>query len=35
VRLNQARRLMSNRRFEEERHTWLREIRDQAYVEVK
>lgn len=35
VRLNQARRLMSNRRFEEERHTWLREIRDQAYVEIK
>lgn len=35
VRSNQARRLLSNRRFEEERGAWLQEIRDQAYVEVK
>ncbi|TQV71787.1 molecular chaperone SurA [Exilibacterium tricleocarpae] len=32
---NQARNLLRKRRFEEELQTWLREIRDEAYVEIK
>lgn len=35
VRVNQANRLLRNRRFEEERLNWLREIRDEAFVEIK
>lgn len=35
VRINQANRLLRNRRFEEERLNWLREIRDEAFVEIK
>ena len=34
VRRNQVRELLSNRKFEEELHVWLREIRDQAFVEM-
>ncbi len=33
VRRNQVRELLGNRKFEEELSVWLREIRDQAYVE--
>ncbi|WP_067514492.1 peptidylprolyl isomerase [Endozoicomonas ascidiicola] len=33
VRRNQVRELLGNRKFEEELQVWLREIRDQAYVE--
>ncbi len=32
---NQARNLLRSRRFEEERINWLREIRDEAFVEIK
>ena len=35
VRRNRVRELLSNRKFEEELQVWLREIRDQAYVEIK
>ncbi|WP_263078313.1 peptidylprolyl isomerase [Endozoicomonas sp. Mp262] len=35
VRRNQIRELLGNRKFEEELAVWLREIRDQAYVEIK
>ncbi len=35
VRTNQATRLLRSQRFEEERFNWLREIRDEAYVEIK
>ena len=35
VRRNQVRELLSNRKFEEELQVWLREIRDQAYVEIQ
>jgi peptidyl-prolyl cis-trans isomerase SurA len=35
VRTNQATRLLRSRRFDEERLNWLREIRDEAYVEIK
>ena len=35
VRRNRIRELLSNRKFEEELQVWLREIRDQAYVETK
>lgn len=32
---NQARNLLRKRRFEEELQSWLREIRDKAYIEIK
>ena len=32
---SQARNLLHKRRYEEELQTWLREIRDQAYVDIK
>jgi len=32
---NQAANLLRNRRYEEEKQNWRREIRDQAYVEIK
>ena len=35
VRTNQANRLLRSRRFEEERLNWIREIRDEAFVEIK
>jgi len=35
VRVNQANRLLRSRRFEEERLNWIREIRDEAFVEIK
>ncbi len=35
VKRNQARNLLRGRRFEEERINWLREIRDEAYVDIK
>ena len=35
VRRNQVRELLGNRKFEEELMVWLREIRDQAYVELQ
>ena len=35
VRRNQVRELLGNRKFEEELMVWLREIRDQAYVEIQ
>lgn len=35
VRRNQVRELLGNRKFEEELLVWLREIRDQAYVEIQ
>ena len=35
VRRSRVRELLSNRKFEEELQVWLREIRDQAYVEIK
>ncbi|OED44551.1 molecular chaperone SurA [Endozoicomonas sp. (ex Bugula neritina AB1)] len=35
VRRNRVRELLSSRKFEEELQVWLREIRDQAYVEIK
>jgi len=35
VRINQANRLLRSRRFEEERLNWIREIRDEAFVEIK
>ena len=35
VRRNQVRELLGNRKFEEELQVWLREIRDQAYVEIQ
>ncbi len=35
VRRNHIRELLSNRKFEEELQVWLREIRDQAFVEIK
>ena len=35
VRRNRIRELLSNRKFEEELQVWLREIRDQAYIEIK
>jgi len=35
VRINQANRLLRNQRFEEERLNWIREIRDEAFVEIK
>ena len=35
VRRNRIREMLSNRKFEEELQVWLREIRDQAYVEIK
>lgn len=35
VRENQARRLLSSRRFDEERANWLLELRNKAYVEIK
>lgn len=35
VRRNQIRELLSNRKFEEELQVWLREVRDQAYVEIQ
>ena len=35
VRRNRIRELLSNRKFEEELQIWLREVRDQAYVEIK
>lgn len=34
VRRDQVRELLRNRKFEEELQVWLREIRDQAYVEI-
>lgn len=35
MREQQARNLLQNRKFEEELQTWLLEIRDEAYVEIK
>ncbi len=35
VRRSRVRELLSNRKFEEELQVWLREIRDQAYIEIK
>lgn len=35
VRRNRIRELLSNRKFEEELQVWLREVRDQTYVEIK
>ena len=35
VRRNRVRELLSNRKFEEELQVWLREVRDQTYVEIK
>ncbi len=35
VRTNQANRLLRSQRFEEERLNWIREIRDEAFVEIK
>ncbi len=35
VRRNQVRELLSNRKFEEELQVWLREVRDQTYVEIQ
>jgi peptidyl-prolyl cis-trans isomerase SurA len=35
VKRNQARNLLRSRRFEEERINWLREIRDEAFVDIK
>ena len=35
VRRNQVRELLGNRKFEDELLVWLREIRDQAYVEIQ
>ena len=35
VRRSRVRELLSNRKFEEELQVWLREIRDQAFVEIK
>lgn len=35
VRRNRIREQLSNRKFEEELQVWLREIRDQTYVEIK
>lgn len=35
VKRNQARNLLRGRRFEEERINWLREIRDEAFVDIK
>ena len=35
VREQQAQNLLRNRKYEEELQTWLRQIRDEAYVEVK
>jgi peptidyl-prolyl cis-trans isomerase SurA len=35
VREQQAQKLLRNRKYEEELQTWLRQIRDEAYVEVK
>ena len=35
VRRNEARELLGNRKFEEELQVWLREIRDQAYVDIQ
>jgi len=35
VRRNQVRELLGNRKFEEELMVWLREIRDQTYVEIQ
>nr|MDT0253891.1 peptidylprolyl isomerase [Endozoicomonas sp.] len=35
VRRSQIRELLSNRKFEEELQVWLREVRDQAYVEIQ
>ena len=32
---NQARNLLRKRRFDEELQNWLREIRSEAYVELK
>jgi len=31
----QARNLLRNRRYDEELQAWLRQIRDEAYVEIK
>lgn len=35
MREQQARNLLQNRKFDEELQTWLQEIRDEAYVEIK
>ncbi|MGV8841668.1 MAG: peptidylprolyl isomerase [Pseudomonas sp.] len=35
VREQQAQKLLRNRKYEEELQTWLRQIRDEAYVEIK
>ena len=35
VRRNQVREILGNRKFEEELAVWLREVRDQAYVEIR
>ncbi|WP_236631602.1 peptidylprolyl isomerase [Endozoicomonas numazuensis] len=35
VRRNKVREILGNRKFEEELQVWLREIRDQSYVEVR
>ena len=35
VRRSRVRELLSNRKFEEELQVWLREVRDQAFVEIK
>ncbi|MFB1009856.1 MAG: molecular chaperone SurA, partial [Thiopseudomonas sp.] len=34
-RVQQAQNLLHNRKYEEELQLWLREIRDEAYVEIK
>jgi peptidyl-prolyl cis-trans isomerase SurA len=32
---NKARNILTNRRFEDELQVWLRELRDEAFVEIK
>ena len=32
---NRARTMLMNRRFEDEKQTWLQELRDEAFIEVK
>jgi peptidyl-prolyl cis-trans isomerase SurA len=35
VRINQAKRLLRNRRFDEERINWIQEIRSEAFIDIK
>ena len=35
VRRNKVREVLGNRKFEEELQVWLREIRDQTFVEIR